>query len=171
MSRGPRRARPDRPSPNRKPRASRAGTSTRKTSSGPPVDGLRPARATVVVLLAVALVSVAGCRTPESSKEAEPHGESQAATVETLDYRFSPRTIELERGKAATITVRNEGQVSHTFSSDDAPIDVVVKPREHRDVTFTPAGQVSFFCRFHQADGMKGVLCLRGEECSVPLFP
>ena len=112
-----------------------------------------------------------GCRTPESSKEAEAHGEAQTATVETLDFRFSPRTVDVERGKALTLTVHNTGRASHTFSSDDAPLDVVLNPGDRRDLRFTPEGQVTFFCRFHQADGMKGVLCVRGEECTPPLFP
>ena len=129
------------------------------------------ARVTIAVLLCLAVVAGSGCRTPDASEDAQPQGDSQAATVEALDFRFSPRTVELEPGKELTLTVHNTGRASHTFTTDDAPVDVVVKPGERREVTFTPPGRVAFFCRFHQSEGMKGVLCPRAEECTPPLFP
>jgi plastocyanin len=61
--------------------------------------------------------------------------------------------------------------VSHTFTTDDPRTDVVVGPGEERTVTLTAGGQVTFSCRFHESDGMKGAICPPGERCDVPAFP
>ncbi len=119
-------------------------------------------------VLAVLAVS---CRSPESSEEAHPEGEGLKATVETLDFRFSPRTVEMETGQRLTVTVRNGGRVAHTFTAEDPAVDVVVEPGQERTVDLVPGGRVSFFCRFHQSNGMQGALCPRGEPCPAPLFP
>lgn len=129
----------------------------------------RPRR--VLVAVAVLALGLAGCGSPTPSGEAHPQGEGQAATVETLDFRFSPRSVEVESGKPLTVTVRNVGVVSHTFTTDDPAVDVVVPPDQRRQVTLTVHGQVNFFCRFHHADGMQGALCPKSEECSPPGFP
>ena len=133
-------------------------------------SGRTPGLPAVAALLLLGVAST-GCRTPEPSSEAMPAGSGQSTTIETREFRFSPRTVEIERETPIIVTVHNAGVVAHTFTSDDPGFDVIVPAGQRRTVTFQPAGRVSFFCRYHQSDGMKGVFCPRGEECTPQLFP
>lgn len=115
--------------------------------------------------------SLAACRTPDRTTTARPAGGQQVAEIDALDYRFSPRTIEFRPGSPLRVTVHNAGFLSHTFTTDSPIADVVVPPGEKRTVALDPVGPVTFFCRFHEPNGMKGALCAGPDECTPTLFP
>ena len=94
----------------------------------------------------------------------------QIARIETREYRFSPGTIELQPG-VLTITVYNRGAQAHTFTTEEPAVDVVVQPGQTRMVTLTVEQPTAFFCRFHEANGMKGMLCPRDSECRPQALP
>jgi plastocyanin len=123
----------------------------------------------VLGVMVVALATV-GCA-PRVASVARSHGDGQVVSIDALDHRFSPRLVALEVGRPITVTVHNSGLMAHTFTTGDPLSDVVVPARATRHVTFTPSGPTYFFCRFHEADGMKGTLCVRGRPCSAQAFP
>jgi len=122
-------------------------------------------------LLLLAALAGTACQSPSPSGETEAAGDAQVITVEAHEYRYSPRTIEFEPGKPVTLTLRNEGLVDHTFTTEDPATDVVVPARQSRTVTVSLGRAVAYFCRFHQANGMQGALCARGKPCTSPLLP
>ncbi|HEX8769577.1 MAG TPA: cupredoxin domain-containing protein [Acidimicrobiales bacterium] len=124
------------------------------------------ARIAVVVASVLTLVVASGCRTPMGSAKATPTPGGQAASIHTLSSRFSPGILILEPGGSVRVTVHNSSVVSHTFTVGEPTVDLVVGPGQSEHVTFVPPVRpTSFICRFHEADGMKGTLCLRGQEC------
>jgi plastocyanin len=63
------------------------------------------------------------------------------------------------------VTVRNTGRLSHTFTTDVPAGDVVLEPGATRTVRFPANAPVQFFCRFHEASGMRGSICPAEGEC------
>lgn len=105
------------------------------------------------------------CGVPVAWTSAEPGPHGQVVEIDALNLRFSPRTVEAEPGHPLTVTVHNSSLTSHTFTTADPVADVVVEPGKTKEVTFVPERRTTFFCRFHQGEGMKGSLCLSGESC------
>lgn len=124
----------------------------------------RPHQVASAFALVLGLASGA-CGVPVAWTSAEPGPQGQVVEVEALNLRFSPRTVEAEPGVPLTVTVHNSSLSSHTFTTAEPVADVVVDPGKTKEVTFVPEGRTTFFCRFHQGEGMKGSLCLSGEPC------
>lgn len=122
-------------------------------------------------LLGLAAAS-AGCRAPGASASARPGvNGGQEVSIDALDNRFSARLVFVDRGKPLTVAVHNSGLMSHTFSTGDGQADVVVPRGETKKISFRPTRSTNFFCRFHEANGMKGSLCVRGQRCTPQAFP
>jgi plastocyanin len=118
--------------------------------------------------LLVALASVAGtaCGRQHGSERArlEPNGE-QTINVDAHDMAFRPKTITVEPHGEVVVTVRNTGKLSHTFTTDTPAGDVVLEPGDSRTVRFPAEAPLRFFCRFHEASGMRGAICPAEGEC------
>jgi plastocyanin len=88
------------------------------------------------------------------------------ATVEVTaqDFSFDPTTVELEPGAETTVTLVNEGEQEHSFTSEELDIDVEAEGGEEAETTVTApdSGSFDFFCRYH-ADQMKGTISVGGE--------
>jgi plastocyanin len=140
--------------------------------AGPAVGWRRGTRVGLAVVgVAVIAAASASCHVPKAGGTARSVNGAQEVTIDALDHRFSPRIIDVAAGQPLTVIVHNTGLQSHTFSTNDPLADVVIPARSTRTVTFTPAASTHFFCRFHEADGMKGALCVRGERCESQAFP
>ncbi len=85
-----------------------------------------------------------------------------AAAVEMSmqDFKFEPDKLSAQPGAEFTVHLKNEGQSPHTFTISGLDVDSVLQPGATSSVTFTPDkdGMLTFFCRFHQAQGMQGVM-------------
>jgi len=57
-----------------------------------------------------------------------------------------------------TVELVNEGNATHTFTSDALGVDEDVDASESSSVTVTlpEEGAVEFHCRFHEGQGMRG---------------
>jgi plastocyanin len=102
-------------------------------------------------------VQLSGKVTNKGTKDAT--GASTLA-IETDDYYFNPTFIKATAGQKLTVTVKNEGSATHTFTSTELGVDKEIKPGESAtvDITVPNADAVAFFCRFHQASGMQGAV-------------
>jgi plastocyanin len=91
--------------------------------------------------------------TGKTSAEVEAYNEGS-------EFYFEPSTLTGSAGQSLTITVKNEGDIPHTFTIDDQNVDVELQPDQEQDVTvaFPDSGSVEFHCRFHVGLGMKGEL-------------
>ena len=75
-----------------------------------------------------------------------------------LDFAFDPTFVQASSGTSVTVEVSNEGDVAHTFTSDQLGVDVVLNPGEQgqAEVELPSDGPVEFVCTFHEAQGMRG---------------
>lgn len=82
------------------------------------------------------------------------------ATIEAGDFFFSPTVLTGPPGQEVTLTVSNGGQALHNFSLPDQSIDVDVQAGESTTVTvtFPSSGAVTFECKYHLPQNMRGEL-------------
>ncbi len=120
----------------------------------------------VLLLVAVVALAVPGCGRQHGSEKAQvgPGGE-QTISVDAHDIAFRPKAITVEPHGEVVVTVRNTGKLSHTFTTDVPAGDVVLEPGDSRTVRFPANAPVRFFCRFHEASGMRGTICPADAEC------
>lgn len=114
-----------------------------------------------VLLAGVGLVFLDMARTSGGEvAQAVPGG--LEAHVDARDVGFIPSVITAQRGRRLTITIRNQGLTSHTFTSPALGVDVVVPGTQTRTVTATLPGRGSFpfFCRYHISYGMRGIVAV-----------
>jgi plastocyanin len=90
-------------------------------------------------------------------------GESKAE-MEMYDYYFEPTVVTGKPGETITLELKNKGKVEHNLSIDGQSVDQNVAAGEQAEVqvTFPKSGTVSFFCKFHQSQGMAGGLTVSG---------
>lgn len=70
-----------------------------------------------------------------------------------VDVKFKPEKLEAPAGKMVTVVVSNEGELEHTFTSDDVDCDSgYVTPGSKVTVTFEmPDKPVAFYCIPHKS--------------------
>lgn len=80
---------------------------------------------------------------------------------------WSPRTLELERGREVTLVIRNVDVVTHGFYLPDLGLSVTeIKAGDVKRLTFTPeeGGEFPFYCSMWCSDyhmQMRGTLIVR----------
>ena len=125
--------------------------------------------------LVIALVLVAGAMAAcgKSSSSSPPvslsgtvnnHGSKNAKAtmeVELDDFYMAPTFIKASAGQKITIELKNEGKATHTFTSTElGNVDEQLAPGATKTISVTaPAsGHATYFCRFHQGQGMQGAV-------------
>lgn len=79
--------------------------------------------------------------------------------IEADDFSFGPTFVKGRAGEEVHLTVRNDGDATHTFTVDAQDVDEKIEPGEvaHAVVTIPDDGKaVEFSCRFHKGSGMRG---------------
>ena len=120
------------------------------------------ARGLFLACLMVAAIALVGCGKGDSEAGS---AESQALSVQAYDYYFDPTAINVNLSAAVTLTFKNNGSVTHSFSSPDLDIETISDSAQSTSIKFTaPAepGSYDFFCKYHP-DQMKGTLSVGGE--------
>ena len=76
------------------------------------------------------------------------------------DYYFQPAQVVGGAGKEITIELSNTGDNEHNFTLDEQNVSKDVEPGEEAEVTVTvpKSGTLIFYCKYHRARGMTGVL-------------
>lgn len=80
--------------------------------------------------------------------------------VETLEMKFSPKSMELAAGRQVFV-VENTGDIRHTFSLNAIGEEVTVEPGRTKSLTVTlEPGTYRYVCRIldHEGLGMRGTL-------------
>ncbi len=122
-----------------------------------------------ILLIALTLFAVpitAACGDDEEAVD----GEIESAAPLTIemaakDFSFTPGKLQAEAGRSFDVALRNSGSVPHTFTIDDFNVDVELAAGEETSVTVIPsgAGEVTYYCRFHRAQGMQGRITVTGD--------
>jgi plastocyanin len=92
------------------------------------------------------------------------HGSEEVADgaieVAVDDFYFSPTFLDAAPGDTIEVSLRNEGDSSHTFTIDSQGVDEELQAGAAAtvQVTVPDSGSVEFFCRFHSGQGMRGAL-------------
>jgi plastocyanin len=94
-------------------------------------------------------------------KGAKDFSSMSAATIdmEADDYYFGPTFVKVKPGEKVTIELENEGNASHTFTSDSLGVDEQVAAGKKAKFTVTVPSDgtaFEFHCSFHQDMGMQG---------------
>jgi plastocyanin len=128
-------------------------------------------RRPLVSLALLACVAATGCGKQHGAEEAHPIAGSvdQAVTIDAHDFAFRPHNITVDAHGDLVLTVENRGRATHTFTTDTPKMDVVLQPGDRRTVRLPTTAALRFYCRFHESDGMRGVVCLRTGDCTNPL--
>ncbi len=87
---------------------------------------------------------------------------AQEASVSVVDNEFDPAQIEVSEG--TTVTWTNEGESPHTVTASDGSFDSGnLDPGATFSHTFDQAGEFSYVCEYHEADGMVGAVTVTAE--------
>ena len=101
---------------------------------------------------------------------ANDHGTKEVsgtAQVEMGDSYFEPTILVGAPGSELTIELTNNGELEHNINADipqvvtAVPLDQDVRSgggKETVKVKVPPSGQLVFFCKYHEGDGMVGAL-------------
>ncbi len=106
--------------------------------------------------------SAAGEAPVELEGTVNDHGigevEGDELELELDDNYFGPTFAKASPGGSVSVELVNEGNATHTFTSDALGVDEEVGPGDEASVTVTlpDEGAVEFHCRFHEGSGMKG---------------
>jgi plastocyanin len=73
---------------------------------------------------------------------------AQTATVEIVDFTFTPGSLEVEAG--TTVTWVNNDSAPHTATGDGGTFDTgTIDPGGSASITFSQPGTYSYFCAIH----------------------
>lgn len=121
------------------------------------------------LLLASALLLpllAAACSDDEEAVENNTAPVPEAETVEIVakDFSFTPAKFQVDAGGTFEVALNNSGAVPHTFTIDELDVDVEANVGEEMTVSVTPssAGEFTYYCRFHRAQGMQGRITVTG---------
>jgi plastocyanin len=79
--------------------------------------------------------------------------------LEADDFYFEPTFVKVKPGEKVSITLKNEGHTTHTFTSDALNMDQQLAAGKSKKFTVTvPSSGTAFqfHCDFHEAMGMQG---------------
>ena len=97
---------------------------------------------------------------PVSNLGTQEAVENSIEVAATESLAFDPTFIEAQPGAALAVQLSNSDNVQHTFTIDEADIDVLLDEQgeELVDVVVPESGHLRFYCRFHEAEGMAGAI-------------
>lgn len=97
---------------------------------------------------------------------ADDHSSDVSVEITANKLKYKPDTVTVSPGEKVTVTMKNEGFVSHSFDIPELDIHTPsVQPDSFVRTTFTPEkeGEYQFICDVaqHKKAGMKGNLVVR----------
>ena len=118
--------------------------------------------------MAIALAALACGADDEGGVDGNGTASPQLVELTTKDFSFVPSKFRGTVGAPIEITLKNTGQVSHTFTIDEFNVDTEVAAGEKTTVTvlISEPGEFNYYCRFHEGRGMRGAITTTGEDGS-----
>jgi plastocyanin len=113
----------------------------------------------IALLVAVALLALAGCGGGGGETSSGATSEGGTATVAVKDYSFAPGRLTVAKG--TTVSFTNHDSTAHTATADSGSgFDTgTVAPGKTKSVTFEKPGTYTYHCAFHPF--MKGTITVK----------
>ena len=124
----------------------------------------------LVALSVVALFALGACggdsetETSSDSGSSSGGGSGDAVALVAVDNAFEPTELEVPGGEEVTVEFTNEGETTHTFTSEELGVDTGnIDAGASQTVTFTaPDGDTEFVCTIHEGtDDMVGTIVVK----------
>ena len=116
------------------------------------------------------LVSLAGSVSNHGTKDL---GTATKLEVELDDLYFSPTFIKAKPGTQVEISLKNEGDVKHTFTIDETSTNVELDKGQKSSVkvTLPASGALAFYCSIHIESGMQGAFSVSATTAAASGTP
>lgn len=128
---------------------------------------MRPTRTFLIITVVVAgLIGPAVAHARAGGGGAVCDGFSRGEDVSMLDNCFAG-TAQLVDADATTLTVRNQGDLPHTFTAADGGFDLQLAPGETGTVEIPDSVVTAVYCTLHGSSagqGMAGVIVRAGSD-------
>ncbi len=122
---------------------------------------------TTAMIGVIAVFGLGACGEDDNADERGALARGVVATTKAGEPRWQPEELEAQLNQEVSFSVTNEDDrehnftLTHVFTDPDNFVEVDVPPQQSRSVRFTIRerprdGFLSFYCRFHQAQGMQG---------------
>ena len=125
------------------------------------------------LMAAISLAPAAAAEAPAPAAAAPVAAQPQTIAVNLEDNKFTPNKITVPVG--ATIVWTNKGQKAHTVTADDGSFDSgTLNNGGQFTQTFTKAGTIPYFCRFHGGKGgeaMAGAIIVAEQSAAAAAPP
>ncbi len=114
---------------------------------------LRILLAALGLVVLTSLVLTTASRTTLSAQ-----AKSSAIAIEIKDYQFNPDRLIVKAGDTVRIAVKNNDPTLHTFTLNEAGVDVSIPPGAERLIEFQapPPGKYIWYCIPHSDDSSEG---------------
>ncbi len=112
-------------------------------------------------VLAVLLLGACSGGSEPAAESAGTGAPDGGIAISAVDNQFEPTELALAPGKEVTVTVTNNGETVHTFTSEELGFDTgSIEPGASAEVTFTaPEEDTPFVCTIHEeSDDMVGTI-------------
>jgi plastocyanin len=112
----------------------------------------------IALALTAAVTAACGDDSDDSTDSGDDTG-AQSVTITASDFQFDSTSLTLEPGEVE-LTLVNDGEAEHSFTSDDLDAEVEAEGGEEASTTFTvPEGdaEYEFHCEYHP-DQMTGMI-------------
>lgn len=104
----------------------------------------------------------------DTTPSGEPSAEARELVVTATDFSFSPSELVVEVGESISLTLVNQGAISHDLSIPTLGVRVAAAPGGRSTTGFiaTKSGSFQILCTYpgHVESGMTGVLLVGAEQ-------
>jgi plastocyanin len=117
---------------------------------------MRVRRRAALLIACAAMLLFAACGNAYNNDSAG----TTSVTLEAFDFYFQPTTLAGNLGGQLDLTLTNNGENTHSFTSPDLDVEFEVSSGESASETISlpeEPGAYNFFCKYHPED-MKGVV-------------
>jgi len=106
----------------------------------------------------------AATQPPATQPAPSPTAVAASLTLSMIDFGYTPPQLTARAGQKVTLSLRNSGQLPHTFTIDGLVDSGRIDGGGSKTIEFTAtqAGTLTFYCTIHGAARISGTLTVTG---------
>ncbi len=124
-----------------------------------------------VLGMAILIALLAGaCGEDGGGEDGGAEGDGTSIEITARDFEFDPTTLRVKPSEEITLTLNNEGETEHSFTSEELDVHVEAEGGDSAETTFTPpeTGTFDFFCEYHPEQMTGTVSVVGGGDPGAP---